>query len=174
MTCREKCRKCDRGRPSCQRCISKGLVCRGYPDQFRFCGIASRGKWKDARIPAAEKDVPSQVQVVQAPPQEIPNSGEEQLNMIISAGSTPPMPEPRRSKRLTIDAMLVDSAPVEEDITTLLKSSQTKALIHHCKAAKWQYWNNANTAQMITLFAATNWRRLGTRRITRTERTLCP
>ncbi|OJJ01752.1 hypothetical protein ASPVEDRAFT_41343 [Aspergillus versicolor CBS 583.65] len=130
MTCREKCRKCDRGRPSCQRCISKGLVCRGYPDQFRFCGIASRGKWKDARIPAAQKDIPGQRQV-QSQAQESPNSDKEQLNAVTSAGSTPPMPEPRRSRRLTIDAMLVDSAPVEEDITALLKYRQTKTLIHH-------------------------------------------
>lgn len=139
MTCREKCRKCDRGRPSCQRCISKGLVCRGYPDQFRFCGIASRGKWKDARIPAAEKDFPDQTHAqpqVQAPAQESPNSVEEPQDTFHSAGSTPPMPEPRRSKRLTIDAMLVDSTPVEEDIATLLKSSQTKTLIHHCMVAK--------------------------------------
>lgn len=135
MTCREKCRKCDRGRPSCQRCISKGLVCRGYPDQFRFCGIASRGKWKDARIPAAQKDIPGQKEV-QSQAQESPNSDKEQLNAITSAGSTPPMPEPRRSRRLTIDAMLVDSAPVEEDITALLKSRQTKTLIHHCKVAR--------------------------------------
>ena len=137
MTCREKCRKCDRGRPSCQRCISKGLVCRGYPDQFRFCGIASRGKWKDARIPATAKDAPDQTQAqVQTPAEESPNSVEERLNTITSAASTPPMPEPRKSKRLTIDAMLVDSVPVEEDITTLLQSSQTKTLIHHCKDAK--------------------------------------
>ena len=30
-TCRKKCRKCDRTRPHCMRCISKGLVCEGYP-----------------------------------------------------------------------------------------------------------------------------------------------
>ncbi|EAU29329.1 conserved hypothetical protein [Aspergillus terreus NIH2624] len=51
LTCREKCRKCDRGRPKCNRCITKGLECGGYPEQFRFCGIASRGKWKGARAP---------------------------------------------------------------------------------------------------------------------------
>ncbi|KAL4898089.1 fungal-specific transcription factor domain-containing protein [Aspergillus ambiguus] len=51
LTCREKCRKCDRGRPKCNRCITKGLECGGYPEQFRFCGIASRGRWKGARAP---------------------------------------------------------------------------------------------------------------------------
>ncbi|KAL4785456.1 fungal-specific transcription factor domain-containing protein [Aspergillus varians] len=105
MTCREKCRKCDRARPSCQRCITKGLVCRGYPDQFRFCGIASRGKWKNARIPAV-----------------IP---EEQRT-----GSTPP--KPRRSKRLAVDGILGNStAEAGDDITGLLKLEQTGTLLHH-------------------------------------------
>lgn len=35
----------------CKRCISKGLQCGGYPEKFRFCGIASRGKWKNHNAP---------------------------------------------------------------------------------------------------------------------------
>ncbi|KAL4864383.1 hypothetical protein BDV12DRAFT_205760 [Aspergillus spectabilis] len=117
MTCREKCRKCDRARPSCQRCITKGLVCRGYPDQFRFCGIASRGKWKNARIPA-----------IDATRQAGASPIEKQQS---TSGSSTPSVQ-RRSKRLTVDAMLVK--PVSEfsdDITALLDSSQTKTLLHH-------------------------------------------
>ncbi|KAL2820918.1 fungal-specific transcription factor domain-containing protein [Aspergillus cavernicola] len=115
MTCREKCRKCDRARPSCQRCITKGLVCRGYPDQFRFCGIASRGKWKNARIPASET-----LQFQSSP------VGKEDTT---SGASTP---VPRRSKRLAIDTILVKPVPrVADDITTLLESSQGKTLIDH-------------------------------------------
>lgn len=52
ITCREKCRKCDRAKPICQRCITKGLKCKGYPDKFRFAGLATRGKWKNHAIPA--------------------------------------------------------------------------------------------------------------------------
>jgi hypothetical protein len=51
MTCREKCRKCDRMKPVCQRCINKGLECKGYPDRFRFAGLATRGKWKNQAVP---------------------------------------------------------------------------------------------------------------------------
>ncbi|KAJ5628205.1 fungal-specific transcription factor domain-containing protein [Penicillium lividum] len=51
LTCRQKSRRCDRTRPMCKRCISKGLQCGGYPDKFRFCGIASRGKWKNRDAP---------------------------------------------------------------------------------------------------------------------------
>ncbi|KAH8425048.1 uncharacterized protein LDX57_002797 [Aspergillus melleus] len=56
LTCREKCRKCDRARPACNRCITKGLDCGGYPEQFRFCGIASRGKWKGAQAPVGDRN----------------------------------------------------------------------------------------------------------------------
>ncbi|KAJ9488368.1 hypothetical protein VN97_g4940 [Penicillium thymicola] len=52
ITCREKCRRCDRTKPVCQRCISKGLECKGYPDKFRFAGLATRGKWKNRAVPA--------------------------------------------------------------------------------------------------------------------------
>ncbi|KAJ5127339.1 fungal-specific transcription factor domain-containing protein [Penicillium atrosanguineum] len=60
----QKSRRCDRARPKCKRCVSKGLQCEGYPDKFRFCGIASRGKWKnrDAPIPAPNAPVESSSQ----------------------------------------------------------------------------------------------------------------
>ncbi|RDW76785.1 uncharacterized protein DSM5745_06777 [Aspergillus mulundensis] len=120
MTCREKCRKCDRGRPSCQRCISKGLVCRGYPDQFRFCGIASRGKWKNARIPVAERDIvfDSQTNVIEVQQQQSP-----------SDSSTPS--EPQRSTRLAIDSILVQPAGDTDDIASILNWAQTKTLLDH-------------------------------------------
>ncbi|KAL3463891.1 fungal-specific transcription factor domain-containing protein [Aspergillus heterothallicus] len=126
MTCREKCRKCDRGRPSCQRCTSKGLVCQGYPDQFRFCGIASRGKWKNARIPTSDKTT-----------QNIkPASPTEQLSSmaITSGGSTPPASTTisRRSKRMAIETVLVKPVPeISDDVSSLLAAEQTNRLLHH-------------------------------------------
>jgi hypothetical protein len=50
-TCRKTCRGCDRARPDCHRCLSKGVKCGGYPTKFKFCAIASRGKWKDKEVP---------------------------------------------------------------------------------------------------------------------------
>ncbi|KAL3489838.1 fungal-specific transcription factor domain-containing protein [Aspergillus germanicus] len=35
-TCREKCRRCDRARPVCKRCATRGLECKGYPETFQF------------------------------------------------------------------------------------------------------------------------------------------
>ncbi|KAJ5776102.1 uncharacterized protein N7511_001113 [Penicillium nucicola] len=58
ITCREKCRKCDRTQPTCQRCISKGLECKGYPERFRFAGLATRGKWKGRAVPTVGHSVP--------------------------------------------------------------------------------------------------------------------
>jgi hypothetical protein len=55
-TCRQKSRRCDRVRPICGRCVSKRLDCGGYPEKFRFCGLASRGKWKDREVPTTDKD----------------------------------------------------------------------------------------------------------------------
>ncbi|KAJ5990994.1 hypothetical protein N7522_011201 [Penicillium canescens] len=57
ITCREKCRKCDRAQPACRRCISKGLECKGYPEKFRFAGLATRGKWKGQAVPTAGRSV---------------------------------------------------------------------------------------------------------------------
>ncbi|KAL4933268.1 uncharacterized protein BDV17DRAFT_105561 [Aspergillus undulatus] len=118
MTCREKCRKCDRGRPRCQRCISKGLECRGYPDQFRFCGIASRGKWKNARIPTADAGIQAHSQ----------RSSEGQTTTPTSGGSTP---EPRKTNRLAIDSVLVKPVEVEDDIKTVLSLKGNKTLLSH-------------------------------------------
>ncbi|KAJ5955554.1 hypothetical protein N7501_009833 [Penicillium viridicatum] len=58
ITCREKCRRCDRTKPVCQRCINKGLKCKGYPEKFRFTGLATRGKWKNRAVPAVSRDHP--------------------------------------------------------------------------------------------------------------------
>ncbi|RDW88299.1 hypothetical protein BP6252_00331 [Coleophoma cylindrospora] len=58
-TCRRKCRKCDRSQPACRRCATKGLLCEGYPDKFKFVGIATRGKWK-----GLEKPLPSDAQTL--------------------------------------------------------------------------------------------------------------
>ncbi|KIW48783.1 uncharacterized protein PV06_01348 [Exophiala oligosperma] len=38
-TCRRRSRKCDRERPQCSRCLTKGLVCEGYPTQFKILGL---------------------------------------------------------------------------------------------------------------------------------------
>ncbi|PLB35598.1 uncharacterized protein BDW47DRAFT_119397 [Aspergillus candidus] len=112
LTCREKCRKCDRARPTCQRCISKGLVCGGYPEQFRFCGIASRGKWRDARAPVRNRgqeciELPSP----EATPDEDPRSPHADGSQSV---------EERRSQ----------SGPVDE-ITALLNAPQSERLLSH-------------------------------------------
>lgn len=49
-TCRQKCRRCDRAKPECQRCISKGLTCGGYPMTFKVYE-ADRSSRKRKRRP---------------------------------------------------------------------------------------------------------------------------
>ena len=57
--CRKKSRRCDRARPICGRCTERGLECGGYPEKFRFCGLASRGKWKNRDAPTEDLTTPS-------------------------------------------------------------------------------------------------------------------
>lgn len=45
---------CDLGEPHCRKCIQKGLECSGL-GRIRFVpGVASRGKFKNSRIPAIQ------------------------------------------------------------------------------------------------------------------------
>ena len=48
-TCRQKCRRCDRSKPVCMRCISKGLECGGYPTTFKFYQSRARKARKSRR-----------------------------------------------------------------------------------------------------------------------------
>ena len=52
-TCRRKSRKCDRAKPQCRRCLSKGLVCEGYEARFKIYDAntsTKKRKSKDAQI----------------------------------------------------------------------------------------------------------------------------
>lgn len=65
LTCREKCRKCDRARPACNRCVSKGLKCGGYPPRFQFLecttskmsSIASKGGQSSPEQTVAPREI---------------------------------------------------------------------------------------------------------------------
>jgi hypothetical protein len=61
--CPKTSRRCDRSIPICGRCTEKGLECGGYTERFRFCGLASRGKWKNRDAPSP--DVPSPLETRQ-------------------------------------------------------------------------------------------------------------
>ncbi|KAI9929313.1 hypothetical protein ASPWEDRAFT_173034 [Aspergillus wentii DTO 134E9] len=100
-TCREKCRRCDRGRPECQRCVSKGLPCGGYPDKYQFCG-PTRKKRKErpstdgpaartrrGRVSQVDSDIPEQtVDNIPTRPEEISNN---------NGNIQPPTPHTARS-----------------------------------------------------------------------------
>lgn len=110
LTCRQKSRKCDRARPMCRRCISKGLQCGGYPDKFRFCGIASRGKWKNQDAPVSESV---------ASKSENPPVGKGDVS---SEPNTPDTAVPSQS--LT---------PVyQTEIENILKSAEAEKFLTHC------------------------------------------
>jgi hypothetical protein len=156
LTCREKCRKCDRARPNCHRCISKGLVCGGYPEQFRFCGIASRGKWKGARIPVNAQR-----------PRKAPNgigtsqrSQGQQSSEIIDVASKSPDPAylPSHAERPNADTQ--DSP---DGIAEVLRRPETGTLLSHCELhhrSRIPDKHSDASVQMIVSFARISSRRL--------------
>lgn len=94
----------------CRRCISKGLQCGGYPDKFRFCGIASRGKWKNQDAPVSES-VASKSETSPA------GKGD-----VFSEPNTPDTAVPSQS--LTPD--------YQTEIENILKSAEAEKLLTHC------------------------------------------
>jgi hypothetical protein len=127
-TCREKCRKCDRGRPKCQRCISKGLECGGYPDQYRFCGIASRGRWKGARVPT---------------PRNTKAKSTVAESQQVSTTATPDPDTPGRAKDVATQPSSKPSRSATElpdDIPKILNLTQTEMLLSHCKLLLAGFW----------------------------------
>ncbi|RMZ41966.1 C6 zinc finger domain protein [Aspergillus flavus] len=122
LTCREKCRKCDRARPNCQRCISKGLVCGGYPEQFRFCGIASRGKWKGARIPVStqrSRNAADRANMEQ-------DIHQQQTQGTMNAAPTPPEAYPPRSDKLN-----ADTQEMSNEVAEIFRLPETETLLTH-------------------------------------------
>ncbi|KAJ5291877.1 fungal-specific transcription factor domain-containing protein [Penicillium angulare] len=110
LTCRQKSRRCDRARPMCKRCISRGLQCGGYPDKFRFCGIATRGKWRNQNVPVD--------QVATSPTTQVQNASND----------TSPAPSTRDEYPTSPD----NSTPSDEqEIKRVLASAETGMLITH-------------------------------------------
>jgi len=122
LTCRKKSRRCDRARPKCKRCISKGLQCEGYPDKFRFCGIASRGKWQNREAPILAQGTPDGSSS-QNPPQV--NQSDVQLDDELGSSAT-----------VSNKAGL---APREID--RLLASAEVETLLTHCKLVSVQKYD---------------------------------
>lgn len=157
LTCREKCRKCDRARPACNRCVAKGLDCGGYPEQFRFCGIASRGKWKGAQLPAGERSARASSSRVAR--RQTRNSPTTEL----VTANTPKSPESTHATPTLVKPTESPQGPSDE-ILRILSLAETETLLSHCRQAC--FLRNAPdgmdnvAAQMIALFVRTKYPKL--------------
>jgi hypothetical protein len=94
------------------------LQCGGYPDKFRFCGIASRGKWKD-------RDAPIDTEVVSTSSSPSSSNFSKQTatkrTEISSSGS------PYQS------LVSQKSTPKDQsEISTVLGLDETELLLKHC------------------------------------------
>jgi hypothetical protein len=125
ITCREKCRKCDRAQPACQRCISKGLECKGYPEKFRFAGLATRGKWKGRAVPTMGRSVP-RTQLADAPPKARPK-----LNAHTRSSAILVNPDSQFSYSAADHPLSHRGRTVELD--DLLMLERTELLLTHCE-----------------------------------------
>lgn len=134
LTCRQKSRRCDRARPMCRRCISKGLECAGYPDKFRFCGIASRGKWKNHEAPiskgrASTPDADSSTQNTTASSQQTQFHSRDPPSKSNANG---PSSNPR-TPNLFIDSPQRNTPSHPSELSRILYSTEAKRLLTHCE-----------------------------------------
>ncbi|KAJ5598894.1 hypothetical protein N7510_011844 [Penicillium lagena] len=131
LTCREKGRRCDRTRPVCHRCISKGLRCEGYPDRFRFCGLASRGKLKDQVIPVGKSPSPSQ----DTRPQNFVDSKPSYERRLVRITNPEPNLVPVQTPQSSSGLAKHDSNFAQHDapgnLDDILKLKQTELLLSH-------------------------------------------
>ncbi|KAI1628731.1 C6 zinc finger domain protein [Exophiala viscosa] len=116
-TCRRACRRCDRAKPACDRCVSKGVKCGGYPEKYKFCGLASRGKWRDAQLPVAKKPTRSTGRATRRP---------QRLSVQCTRATPSPafngQPEPRSRP---LDALDLTALP---NINAVLEISATEGI----------------------------------------------
>ncbi|KAJ5206889.1 hypothetical protein N7472_003337 [Penicillium cf. griseofulvum] len=60
-TCKQRRRRCDKARPSCQNCVERGATCEGYEVRLKWgTGIASRGRFTGADKPVKNSVPPRQ------------------------------------------------------------------------------------------------------------------
>ncbi|KAL5416218.1 hypothetical protein PMIN06_002146 [Paraphaeosphaeria minitans] len=88
-TCRKKCRKCDRTKPECKRCISQGLVCEGYPLNIKMYGMEG-GSLRKSRPRARRENAPTTVTTLQASkaaPQSGPAPAPAKVTEIVTTAS---------------------------------------------------------------------------------------
>lgn len=117
----------------CKRCISKGLQCGGYPEKFRFCGIASRGKWKNHKAPISKDDASIagadlSVEKSVVPAQESQSDAQIPLTGFLDS-TTPWNPETPVSIILPSQR----NTPSEEsELKRTLSSKEAETLITHC------------------------------------------
>lgn len=105
----------------CKRCISKGLQCGGYPDKFRFCGIASRGKWKG-------RDVPIDTEAVS--PASSPPSTNVSRKVVLGRSDNSSSHSPNDALALVSQS---SKSNHKSEIDRVLSLDETDLLLKHCK-----------------------------------------
>lgn len=131
ITCREKCRKCDRTKPICQRCKNKGLECKGFPEKFRFAGLATRGRWKNRAVPSDARNQGVQANSVEIE-DERPDSGTGERNSQQLRNSKIPTSRTGETLPSSLGCHWHHSEDRSVELDDLLMLERTEDLLAHC------------------------------------------
>jgi hypothetical protein len=107
----------------CRRCIRMGLQCEGYPDKFRFCGIASRGKWKNQDLPISKDSVSTSTTDSTAT--------EPTISQGLEFNSWVPPSQNKASSSVTTPEGNIGT-PGHQEHSKILVSKEAETLLVHC------------------------------------------
>lgn len=133
-TCRKKSRKCDRARPSCTRCIVKGLVCEGYPTTFKIYDHTTRQKLPSniERTPKRHRKVQTSTQIESKKPRalvdmsESPEDDEQNTSFVLLDR---PSPDELGWKPSLLGESQIANVLVQEEVRNLLTYCELLSLI---------------------------------------------
>jgi hypothetical protein len=133
VTCRRKCRKCDRTKPECKRCISQGLVCEGYPLNIKMYGVEG-GSLRKSRPSNAPTTVTTRQASKAAPRLEVAS---EVVPVLYKVAIAPP---DEGTSTLGSSWATEPHVPAEHSADLLLSTSDLKlrdhedirSLLHYC------------------------------------------
>lgn len=135
-TCRKKSRRCDRGRPHCQRCISKGLLCDGYATRFKIYDLANNGGKARATATRASKrktntngiTKSSSAEPVKSPVAPVSQNQESPIAVASYSSAISPVSNSNSYSSRARHS----SDHLSPRLDDILASDETTALLHHC------------------------------------------
>lgn len=143
-TCRRKSRKCDRTKPQCHRCLSKGLLCEGYETKFKVYEPKPKAKQRqqETTIAPLEASVEHVEHIIQSPPRAVfaQTGASPAASYLVTppsftspAGASQSPPSVPYSAQ---DAMSEDDEESHFVPRQAVSKTDARALLAHCKCSQ--------------------------------------